>query len=116
LIDADVFEEGATPTPGVADVSVESARTYADAGLPASVSASAAFSAYGTLARCARGCSTSPARWNRTPTQRGSLVVNRSSGSPSLDVDPRSRLYRPSALTVTVCVSSHTASPPSRSR
>src|SRR5215469_13376556 len=55
----------------------------AEAGLPPNVSASEAFSAYGTLTNCTRDCSTSPGRLNWTPNQRGSVEENRSTGTPS---------------------------------
>src|SRR5207245_5573012 len=64
------------------------ASTNDDSGFPPSVSASAAFNAYGTLTSSTRGCSTSLSRLTCTPNQRGSPVVNNPSGNPSLLVDP----------------------------
>src|SRR5580693_8045754 len=56
------------------------ASTKADAGNPPRVCASAAFRAYGTLSSRTRGCSSPPLI--RTPSQRASPVLNRSSGKP----------------------------------
>src|SRR5216684_3456819 len=78
------------PVPDVlepVDVSVV-ARAYADAGIPAKLSASAAFNAYGTLTKSTRGCSTSPGKFSCTPNQRGSAAANSSTGSPSFLVAP----------------------------
>src|SRR6266478_5677406 len=64
------------------------ASTNDDTDLPPNVSASEAFSAYGTLTSSTRGCSTSFGRFACTPNHRGSPAVNSSSGNPSLLVDP----------------------------
>src|SRR5260370_4252153 len=57
------------------------ANANADAGMPPSVSASAAFNAYGTLTSSTRGCSSSLGRLTCTPSQRGSPDANNSSGN-----------------------------------
>src|SRR5580704_3278199 len=64
---------------GLASSSVD--RTYSEAGRPPSVSASAAFKAYGTLSSNARGCSGCPSAC--TPNQRASPEANKSMGNPS---------------------------------
>ena len=89
-----------------------SVSTKADSGLPPSVSASAAFSAYGTLTSSARGCSASPGDCACTPSQRDSPELNSSSGAPSLVVAPSNAPKRPSASAVTFCVSIHSGAPP----
>jgi hypothetical protein len=58
----------------------------ADAGSPPTVSASAAFNAYGTLSNSTRGCSCPPLMV--TPSQRASPEVNKSNGNPSGFVAP----------------------------
>src|SRR6266478_2420690 len=75
------------PTPPPPPV-VGFASTNDDTDLPPNVSASEAFSAYGTLTSSTRGCSTSFGRFACTPNHRGSPAVNSSSGNPSLLVDP----------------------------
>src|SRR5712691_6714873 len=69
-------------------VPLGAASTKADAGMPPSVSASAAFNAYGTLTSKTRGPSTSPGRLTCTPSHRGSPELNSSKGSPSDFVAP----------------------------
>src|SRR5260370_22361290 len=61
-----------------------------DSGLPPNLSASSAFNAYGTLTQKTRQRSTSFGKFTCTPSQRGSPVVNSSSGSPSDFVAPSS--------------------------
>src|ERR1700722_8064015 len=65
------------------------ARRNAEAGNPPSVSASTAFNAYGTLANCTRGCSSSPGNRALTPSQRVWPVANNSDGIPPLVFSPR---------------------------
>src|SRR5262245_14963204 len=89
-----------------------STSTNDDNGLPPSVSASDARSAYGTLTRSARACSRSPTRSTRTPSHRSAVDLKTSSGSPSDDADPSSAEYWPSDMTVTFWVSCHSGSPP----
>src|SRR5580698_421178 len=64
----------------------EDASTNADGGNPPIVSASAAFSAYGTLSSRTRGCSSPPLIL--TPNQCASPLLKRSSGKPSVLVAP----------------------------
>src|SRR6516162_2581111 len=59
------------------------AKTYAEAGWPPSVSASAARSAYGTLVSRVRGFSVSPRPANCTANQRSLPSANRETGRPS---------------------------------
>src|ERR1700680_650342 len=61
-------------------------RTKAEGGRPPIVSASAAFKAYGTLSSTTRACSSPP--FTRTPSQRASPELKRSSGKPSGLVAP----------------------------
>src|SRR5512138_3525029 len=75
----------------VVDVPGVDARRYADAGLPPSVSASAARNAYGTLVIGVRGRSTSPTPAKCRPSQRASPDAKMSTGIPSGCVAPRSR-------------------------
>src|SRR6202022_2010077 len=53
----------------------------AETGRPPRVSASSAFKAYGTLTSTTRGCSAPP--FTRTPSQRASPELKRSSGKPA---------------------------------
>src|SRR5579872_2426643 len=62
----------------------------AENGLPPSVSASPALSAYGTDTSKTRGCSASP--WTRMPNQRAAPLANKSNGRPSALVDPSSNV------------------------
>src|SRR5512143_737600 len=87
-----------------------SARTNADTGLPPTVSASAAFRAYGTATSIARGRSR-PA--TDTCSQRAVSLRNSSSGTAA--PAPRYAAYRPRSSAVTVCVSLHRSGPPSAS-
>src|SRR6266851_4335981 len=64
---------GAAPGPAAVSFSIKE-----DSGMPCSVSASAAFKAYGTLTKSTRPCSCSLGRLTCTPNQRGSPVVNSS--------------------------------------
>jgi hypothetical protein len=56
------------------------------ADFPPKVSASAAFSAYGTLTSNMRGCSASPSMV--MPSQRACPELNASTGIPSSTVEP----------------------------
>ena len=66
------------------------ASAKAEAGMPPSVSASAAFKAYGTLTSSTRGCSGTPGWLTCTPSQRASFDVNKSCGNPSARIAPSS--------------------------
>src|SRR5215471_10508301 len=81
------------------------ASTKADGGSPPTVSASPAFSAYGTLSSRMRGCSSPP--FTRTPSQRASPELNKSIGRPSTLVAPRCTAYLPPLPITTFCVSIH---------
>jgi hypothetical protein len=97
----------------VVDVLVAgSARTYADAGLPPRVSASADRSAYGTLIIRMRGCSLSPARSTCTPSQRACPEAKTSMGNPSGFVELRTTVYSPPLAIVMFCASCQSAVPP----